>query len=311
LTVSQSPDAVKRLVIVFACIAIAGTILASAGYLMQGRTDHPAQRPADATCGSGACGAASAGPEGDELMTIGIIGGMSWYSTQEYYRIINEDMQEKLGGLHSAKILMVSVDFDTIERLQTEGKWDELTRMMTKDAQILERGGADFIIIGTNTMHKTADDVQAKIHIPLLHIADATGEKIKERGIKKVGLLGTKYTMEQDFYKGRLERNFGLEVVVPTKEERAVIHSVIFDELCKGVVREESREKLKKIIRRLAEHEGVEGVILGCTEIPLLISQSDVNVTLFDTTAIHAHAAAQFAMGGNMTLPLWPQPARA
>ena len=237
-------------------------------------------------------------PNGTPMKTIGIIGGMSWLSTAEYYRIINEETRNKLGGLHSAKILMYSEDFAEIEQLQTEGNWPELTRRMITDAQRLENGGADSIVIATNTMHKTADDVQANIHIPVINIIDVTGQKVKENGYTKVILLGTKYTMEQDFYKGRLENKYNLTVIVPNQTERDYIHSVIFDELCQGQIKNESREEFKRIINRLADEEGAQGVILGCTEIPLLITQKDVNITVFDTTVIHAKAAAAFALNG-------------
>lgn len=230
------------------------------------------------------------------VKTVGIIGGMSWYSTQEYYRIINDEVQKELGGLHSAKILMYSEDFAEIEQLQTEGKWNELTQKMVGDARRLETGGADFIIIATNTMHKTADDVQANIHVPLLNIADATGKEVQKKGLKKVALLGTKYTMEQDFYKDRLTKNFGLTVVVPNEEERNFIHSVIYDELCQGIKKPASKERIKKIIGRMAKEDGTQGVILGCTELPLLIQQKDVDIPVFDTTMIHAVAAADMAL---------------
>jgi aspartate racemase len=234
--------------------------------------------------------------EGNPTKTIGIIGGMSWLSTAEYYRIINEETRNQLGGLHSAKILMYSEDFSDIEQLQTAGDWPDLTQRMITDAKRLEAGGADAIVIATNTMHKTADDVQANIHIPVINIIDVTGAKVKEKGYNKVILLGTKYTMEQDFYKGRLERKYNLTVIVPNKTERDYIHSVIFNELCQGKIRNESRQEFRRIINRLADEEGAQGVILGCTEIPLLIKQKDVNITVFDTTVIHAKAAADFAL---------------
>lgn len=229
------------------------------------------------------------------MKTIGLIGGMSWLSTAEYYRIINTETRKERGGLHSAKILMYSEDFAEIEQLQTQGNWSELTRRMIIDAQYLEAGGADCIVICTNTMHKTTDDVQANIHIPVLNIIDLTGEKIREKGIKKVALLGTKYTMEQDFYKGRLEQEYNLTVIVPNQTDQDYIHSVIYNELCQGEIKNESRQNFERIIQELAD-EGAEGVILGCTEIPLLIQQKDVNITVFDTTAIHAQAAADFAL---------------
>jgi aspartate racemase len=235
-------------------------------------------------------------PNGTQTKTIGIIGGMSWLSTAEYYRIINEETRNKLGGLHSAKILMYSEDFADIERLQTEGNWPELTQRMITDAQRLEAGGADAIIIATNTMHKTADDVSANIHIPVINIIETTGDKVKAKGYTRVILLGTKYTMEQDFYKGRLEKEYNLTVIIPNQTERDYIHSVIFNELCQGQIKNESREEFKRIINRLAIEGNAQGVILGCTEIPLLIKQKDVNITVFDTTIIHAKAAAAFAL---------------
>lgn len=235
-------------------------------------------------------------PNGTPMKTIGIIGGMSWLSTAEYYRIINEETRNKLGGFHSAKILMYSEDFAEIEQLQTEGDWPELTQRMITDAQRLEAGGADAIVIATNTMHKTADDVQANIHIPVINIIDVTGEKVKAKGYTRVILLGTKYTMEQDFYKGRLEREYNLTVIVPNQTERDYIHSVIFNELCQGQIKNESRQEFQMIISRLTNEGDAQGVILGCTEIPLLIKQKDVNITVFDTTVIHARAAADFAL---------------
>jgi len=235
-------------------------------------------------------------PNGTQMKTIGIIGGMSWLSTAEYYRIINEETRNKLGGLHSAKILMYSEDFADIERLQIDGNWPELTQRMITDAQRLEAGGADAIVIATNTMHKTADDVEANIHIPVINIIETTGDQVKAQGYTRVILLGTKYTMEQDFYKGRLEKEYNLTVIVPNQAERDYIHSVIFNELCQGQIKNESREEFKRIINRLAREEDAQGVILGCTEIPLLIKQKDVTITVFDTTVIHARAAAAFAL---------------
>ncbi len=190
---------------------------------------------------------------------------------------------------------MYSVDFEEVERLQHQGKWEELTTLVIDAAQRLEKGGADFIVICTNTMHKMAEEVQASISIPLLHIADTTGGKIKEKGLKKVALLGTKFTMEQDFYKGRMEKKFELKVIIPNEAEREIIHSVIYGELCLGKINKSSKEKFKRIIQRLAK-EGAEGIVLGCTEIPLLIKQKDVKVPLFDTTMIHAQAAVELAL---------------
>lgn len=229
------------------------------------------------------------------MKTIGLIGGMSWESSQEYYRIINETAREKLGGLHSAQSLLYSFDFAEIEELQHSGNWDEATHRMVKAAQNLEKGGADFVMICTNTMHKMANEVQSGINIPLLHIADPTGEAIKAKGIAKIGLLGTKFTMEQDFYKGRLGEKFGLEVVVPDEQDRQSVHDIIYDELCLGEVRQSSKEEYQEIIRKLGE-QGAQGVILGCTEIGLLVQQEDVALPVFDTTRIHAEAAVDRAL---------------
>ncbi len=229
------------------------------------------------------------------MKKIGLIGGMSWESSLEYYRIINETVKQKLGGLHSAECIMYSVDFDEIEKLQHQGKWEDLTKIMIDCAQRLEKAGANVIIICTNTMHKMAGEVESSINIPLLHIADATAEKIKEKSFKKVGLLGTKFTMEEDFYKGRLIEKHDIEVIVPNSEEMQIVNDIIFDELCLGIIKETSKEQYKKIILNLAE-KGAEGVILGCTEIPLLIKQEDVEVPLFDTTKIHAEFAVDYAI---------------
>ena len=229
------------------------------------------------------------------MKTIGLIGGMSWESSLEYYRIINEQVKEKLGGLHSAKSLMYSLDFDLIEKLQQQEKWDELTSIMIKAAQDLEKGGADFVLICTNTMHKMAEDVQDNINIPLLHIADTTAERIKEKDLKKIGLLGTNFTMEEDFYKGRLTNKHGLEIIVPKKEDRQIIHQIIYQELCLGQIKPSSKDQYIEIINKLVD-SGAEAVILGCTEIPLLVQQEDVNIPLFDTTSIHAETAVEFAL---------------
>ena len=229
------------------------------------------------------------------MKTIGLIGGMSWESSAEYYRIINETMKEKLGGLHSAKCIMYSVDFEEIEKLQHAGKWKEATEVMIDAAKRVEKGGADFIVICTNTMHKMADEVQSSITIPLLHIADATAEKIRSKGLKKVGLLGTKFTMEEDFYKGRLSNTFGLDVIIPEEDEREIAHDIIYKELCLGEIKKSSKKKFKKIIENLVSR-GAEGIILGCTEIPLLIKQEDCSVPLFDTTEIHARSAVELSL---------------
>jgi aspartate racemase len=229
------------------------------------------------------------------MKTIGLIGGMSWESTVEYYRIINQAVHERLGELHSAQCILWSFDFHEIEILQHRGDWAAATRRMVDAAQAVEHAGADFLVICTNTMHKMADDVQAAVAIPLLHIADATADAIHAADLGKVGLLATGFTMEQDFYKGRLIEKHGLEVLIPSQAERKVVHDVIYDELCNGRINDESRRQFKAIIRRLAD-EGAQGIILGCTEIGLLVSQDDSPVPLFDTTLIHATAAVDFAL---------------
>jgi len=229
------------------------------------------------------------------LKTIGLIGGMSWESSLEYYRIINETVKSKLGGFHSAQCLMYSVDFEEIEVLQHQNKWDELTHIMVNSGERLRNGGADFIVICTNTMHKMASDIEKKVGIKVLHIAEVTGEKIIQKGMKKVGLLGTKFTMEQDFYKNVLKDKSNIEVVIPDDNDRQVVHNVIYNELCKGVIKEDSKETYKSIINKLAL-AGAEGVVLACTEIPLLIKQEDVNITVFDTTTLHAISAVEYAL---------------
>jgi len=229
------------------------------------------------------------------MKTIGLVGGMSWESTLEYYRVINQYTKERLGGFHSAKIVLYSVDFAEVESRQHEGRWDDLTRLMIDAAQRVERAGAGFLVICTNTMHKMADDVQRQIRIPLLHIVDATATAIKSRAIKKVGLLGTRFTMEQDFYKQRLIRDHGLEVIIPEEKEREDIHRILYDELCLGEIKERSKGTFQAIIAGL-ESRGAQGIILGCTEIPLLVSQKDYRIPLFDTTTLHARAAVDFAL---------------
>lgn len=229
------------------------------------------------------------------MKIIGLIGGMSWESTAEYYRIINETVRERLGGLHSAKTVMYSADFEEMEQLQHEGKWDEATDLMIDAAKKVESGGADFVLICTNTMHKMAEDVAANINIPLLHIVDVTAEKIVSLGLKRVALLGTKFTMEQDFCRGRLEEKYGLDVVIPNEADRQIVHNMIYQELCIGEIKSSSREQLKMIIKRLSDN-GAQGIILGCTELPLLIRPEDCPVPLFDTTAIHAEAAVDYAL---------------
>ena len=229
------------------------------------------------------------------MKTIGLIGGMSWESSIEYYRIINKTAKAKLGGLHSAKSIMYSVDFADIEILQHQGKWGEAAQMLIDAAKNLENSGADFIVLCTNTMHKVADDIQANVKIPLLHIADATAQLVKDSGIRKIGLLGTRFTMEEEFYKGRLSQKYGLNVNVPNAQEREIVHRVIYDELVIGEIRQHSKEQYIGIIEQMV-HQGAEGVILGCTEIGLLIHKQDSQVPLFDTTRIHAEAAVEYAL---------------
>lgn len=229
------------------------------------------------------------------MKTIGMIGGMSWESSVEYYRIVNEVVRERLGGLHSAVCLMYSVDFAEIELLQHEGRWDEASEILCDAARSLARGGADCVVICTNTMHKLAEAVQAAVTIPLIHIADATALRIRANGIQKIGLLGTKFTMEEDFYCGRLVDKFGLDVITPPAGERDIVHQIIYDELCLGVIKDDSKSAYVNIMDGLIA-QGAEGIILGCTEIGLLVSQPDSTVPLFDTTYIHAEAAVDFAL---------------
>ncbi len=229
------------------------------------------------------------------MKTIGLIGGMSWESSLEYYRIINEEVKKRLGGFHSAKCLMYSVDFAEIEHLQHSGEWDKLAWILAQVAIRLEAGGADFLVLCTNTMHKVAPALEAAVSIPLLHIADPTAERIKTQGIKKVGLLGTRFTMEEDFYRGRLEKKHGLEVLVPDESDRQLIHHVIYYELCDGILQEESRRKFRTVIEKLGE-TGAQGIILGCTEIGLLVKEKDSPLPIFDTTIIHAEAAVDYAL---------------
>ncbi|MBP0495078.1 aspartate/glutamate racemase family protein [Pararoseomonas indoligenes] len=228
---------------------------------------------------------------------IGLIGGMSWESSAEYYRIINQAVRARLGGLHSARCLMWSFDFGEIEALQHAGRWDDATTEMIDAASRLERGGADFVVICTNTMHRMAEEVEAAIGVPLLHIADPTAERIRSAGLRRVGLIGTAFTMEQEFYKGRLADRHGLQVLVPSDEDRALVHRVIYEELVQGRVEAASRQAYREVIARLVER-GAEAVILGCTEIMLLVQPEDSSVPLFDTTTIHAEAAVASALSG-------------
>lgn len=228
--------------------------------------------------------------------TLGLLGGMSWESTLPYYRVINETVRERLGGLHSARLLLYSVDFAEVERLQHAGDWDAAGALLGRAARSLRDGGAQLLVICTNTMHKVADAVETASGLPLLHIADPTGAAIRAAGLTKIGLLGTRFTMEQAFYRQRLIERHGLDVIVPDDDGRELVHKVIYEELCLGRIRDESREAYRRIIAELAAR-GAQGVILGCTEIGLLIGPADVDVPLFDTTALHARAAALAAIG--------------
>lgn len=232
------------------------------------------------------------------MQTIGLIGGMSWESSAEYYRLINQLTQKKLGGTNSAKSLMISVNFSEIEKLQHQGHWNVLEQNMVDAARQLQAGGADFIVLCTNTMHRFAETIETAVDIPFLHIADATAQQIKSCDIKNVGLLGTRFTMEQDFYKQRLIDVYGLNVLIPNEQDRDAVHRIIYEELVKGIIREESRIIHREIIARLID-DGAEAIILGCTEIMLLVEQSDSAVPVFDTTTIHAHAAVEKALQPN------------
>jgi aspartate racemase len=229
------------------------------------------------------------------MKTIGLIGGMSWESSSAYYRIINEEVKRRLGGLHSAKCIMYSVDFEEIEVCQRNGDWDKAARILANAGQSLAAAGADFVVLCTNTMHKVAGEIQAGIHIPLLHIADITADQVLANGIKTVGLLGTRYTMEQDFYKSRIEAR-GIKVLVPEETDRAIVNAVIYNELCLGQINDRSRAGYIRIIENLVK-QGAQGIILGCTEIGLLVKPGDVNMPLFDTTLIHAIGAVNYALG--------------
>ena len=229
------------------------------------------------------------------MKTIGLLGGMSWESSIEYYRIINETVKKRLGGLHSAQCLMYSVDFAEVERLQHAHEWETLTLLMIEGMQRLAHGGADCLVICTNTMHRMAPEIQAAIDLPLLHIADATADAIKAQGLHTVGLLGTRFTMEGDFYRGKLTLDHGLQVLIPDETERETVHRIIYSELVQGQILERSRLAFQNVIAGL-QAKGAQGVILGCTEIPLLIRQSDVSIPVFDTTRIHAEAAVDWAL---------------
>ncbi|MFA9207932.1 MAG: aspartate/glutamate racemase family protein [Yersinia sp. (in: enterobacteria)] len=229
------------------------------------------------------------------MKILGLIGGMSWESTIPYYRMINQQVKEQLGGLHSAKIILYSVDFHEIEQLQAKGDWETAAQLLSDAAVSLKNAGADVIVVCTNTMHKVADDIEAASGLTLLHIADATAAQIKQQGINKIGLLGTRYTMEQDFYRGRLTEKHGLEVITPDSIDRESVNRIIYEELCLGVISETSRQEYRRIMGKL-EQQGVQGIIFGCTEITLLVNAQDASVPVFDTTAIHACAAAEYAL---------------
>ncbi|MEK3934302.1 aspartate/glutamate racemase family protein [Sporosarcina sp. FSL W7-1349] len=228
------------------------------------------------------------------MKTIGLIGGMSWESSQEYYRILNEEVKNRVGGLHSAKCILYNVDFEEIERYQSAGDWESVGKVLRDAAQSLERAGVDFIILCTNTAHKVVGQIEKAISLPILHIADATTTQIKKSNISTVGLLGTTYTMEEDFYKSRLESN-GIQVLIPNKAERDAIHTIIFKELCLGITKESSRDTIKKVIHRLLGN-GAEGIVLGCTELGLAVKPNDLEIALFDTTFIHAREAVHWAL---------------
>jgi len=228
------------------------------------------------------------------MKTIGLIGGMSWESTIPYYRQINETLKARLGGLHSARLVLYSVDFHDIERLQRAGDWAAAGALLAEAGQALERAGADFLVLCTNTMHKVAGDIEAAVSIPLLHIADPTAEAITRAGLRTVGLLGTRFTMEQDFYRQRLQQH-GLTVITPAEADREAIHRVIYEELCLGIVRGSSREEYRRVMATLVD-QGAEAIILGCTEISLLVDSGDARVPLFDTTLLHARRAAEAAL---------------
>jgi aspartate racemase len=230
------------------------------------------------------------------MKTLGLIGGMSWESTAIYYRLLNEIVRERLGGLHSAKLLLWSFDFAEIAERQHHGDWEGAGALLVEAARKLEAGGAEGLMICTNTMHKLADDVQAAISIPLIHIADATGRAVVAAGVRRPALLATRFTMEQDFYKGRLVDNYGLQPIVPDQAGRDMVHKVIYDELCQGIVKAESHVAYVGEVGRMRRDDHVDGVIMGCTEITMLIGQRDFDIPVFDTTRIHAEAAVDFAL---------------
>jgi aspartate racemase len=229
------------------------------------------------------------------MRTIGLLGGMSWESTLLYYRWINEDVRLRLGGLHSAKVLLHSVDFAPVAQMQADGRWDEAGALLAEGAARLSRGGADFLVLCTNTMHKVAGHIEARVPLPLIHIADPTGEAIRATGLRRVGLLATRFTMEQAFYRTRLRERFGLDVLVPPEVDRALVHDVIYQELCLGQVREASRGVYRRVVAGLCD-AGAEGIIFGCTEIGMLLGPDDAGVPVFDTTKLHARAAVDLAL---------------
>ena len=229
------------------------------------------------------------------MKTIGLLGGMSWESTALYYKLINEEVKKELGGLHSAKVVIYSVDFDEIEKLQHLGAWDETAKILGEAAKNIQNASADFLVICTNTMYKVAPLIQMHIDIPILHIADATGKKLQNKNIKKVGLLGTAFTMQQDFYKERINKNFDIEVLIPSGEDMNIVHKIIYEELCLGLIKEDSKKEYLRIIDNLAS-KGAQGVILGCTEIGMIVKQADTQVKLYDTTVIHSLEAVAEAL---------------
>jgi aspartate racemase len=229
------------------------------------------------------------------MKVIGLIGGMSWNSTLEYYRIINELFSRRLGGLHSARLVLYSLDFDEIQRAQHEGRWDDITRVLVDAGNAVKRAGADFLVICTNTMHKVADDVEEKVDLPLLHIVDVTGDAIRERGLHQIGLLGTRFVMKEPFYQERLRDRFNIELLVPGEDDMDTIHQIIYNELCEGKIKASSRRVCADIMSRMV-NEGAEGIVLGCTELPLLIQPNDTHAPIFDTTRLHAEAAVNLAL---------------
>lgn len=231
------------------------------------------------------------------MKTIGLLGGMTWHSTLEYYRLINSGIQQRLGGSHSARCLLYSLDFAEIEKLQAAGEWKELSGFMIQAAKRVAQAGADFLVICANTMHRMSDEVEGAVPIPLLHIVDTAAAEIHKQGLRTIGLLGTRFTMEQDFYRERLEKRHCLKVLIPAATERQMIHEIIYEELGRGIISQTSKAAYLAIIREL-HARGAQGIILGCTEIPLLIHPGDYSIPLFDTTAIHAEAAVEWAVSG-------------